>query len=157
MQKIIENLQEADRIIKMADHLIYMAYPLVQDKKLLLKILTETNKAIIKIISAILQFDYVYKKINLQKDPDTNFEIFKSQCAPRYEITDDELRKVTEIIELTKKHQESTMEFVRDNKIVIMSGSSGLRMLTADRVKEFVIVAKVLIKKVEKVVKEKTY
>ena len=49
MEKFIEYLAEAERIIKTADHLIYMTFPLVKDKKLLLKILSETKIVITNI------------------------------------------------------------------------------------------------------------
>ena len=37
MYKIEENLEEVAKSIKTADHLIYLSFPLLQDKRILLK------------------------------------------------------------------------------------------------------------------------
>ena len=73
MEKIIKNLEEAQKIIHVADHLIYTTYPLVKDKRLLLKIILEIKKALVKCINAVLQYEYIYKRIKLSSDSQTNF------------------------------------------------------------------------------------
>ena len=41
-EKFIESLDKAVAILKTADHMLYMTYPLIREKRLLLKILNET-------------------------------------------------------------------------------------------------------------------
>ena len=47
------------------------------------------NRAVIKEITAILQYEYLYKRINLYKDTKTNFETFRTKSATRYDISPD--------------------------------------------------------------------
>ena len=54
-----------------------MTFPLVKDKKLLLKILLELKKGLAHIINAILQYEYLYKRIRLSQDSKSNFNVFK--------------------------------------------------------------------------------
>ena len=92
MEKPLENLKEAERIIKNADHMLYVTFPLIKDKRLILKILLETKTGITKCINSILQYDYLYKRITLRKDPRENFRIFENKCAERYSITKEVIR-----------------------------------------------------------------
>ncbi|GAJ08281.1 unnamed protein product, partial [marine sediment metagenome] len=84
MEKFLENLQEAQKTIQVIDHMIYVTFPLIKDKKILTKILTETKSAITNCINSILQYEYLYKRVNLYKDAKTNFRIFIKKCCPYY-------------------------------------------------------------------------
>ena len=81
MEKFLENLEKAKNITFTADHLIYVTYPLLKDKKLLLKILLETKNAIIYSLNAILQYEYLFKRIKLNTDPKINFKISTSKSV----------------------------------------------------------------------------
>lgn len=141
MKKILENLQEAERTIRIADHLLYVTFPLVQDKKLLLKILAEINKAVMKNITSILQYEYLFKRITLFSDPKSNLRTFKEKCAPNYQISEDEIKILEELFDLAKKHKQSPMEFVRNEKVVILTNGNP-DILTLEKVKEFLVLAK---------------
>ena len=79
MEKFLENLQEAENIIQTIDHMVYVTFPLIQDKKLLLKIILETKTAIANCINSILQYEYLYKRIRLYKEP-------KAPIAPGFTL-----------------------------------------------------------------------
>lgn len=149
MEKFLENLKKAQITIKTADHLTYMTFPLVKDKRLLLKIIQEIKKGIADCINAILQREYLYKRISLYKDPKTNFKIFRQKCAARYNITDTEINLILELFEIVEKHRESPMEFVRGENIVILSENMSRKTISVEKVKDFLALSKSLIKKAE--------
>jgi|SRR3989338_7489646 len=147
MEKFIEYLQEAEKKIKTADHLIYMTYPLIQDKKIFLTALSEIHNAIISIISSILQYEYIYKRIDLSKDAKINLQTFINNCAPSYDITDIEIKTIKEIISLSELHRKSVMEFLKNDKIVILSEYLQPEILTLDKNKEFLLISKQILRK----------
>jgi len=151
MEKFIEYLQEAEKEIHILDHLIYVTFPLVKDKKLLIKITIETNKALKNIMNAILQYEYLYKRIRLSHDANTNLRIFIEKCAPPYKITQQELNTISELQKITKGHETSTMEFVKDNKVVILSEELNHQTLTVEKAKEFVQTAKSILEKTKQI------
>lgn len=153
MEKFLQNLQEADRIIKAVDHLVYVTFPLVKDKRMLLKILVETKNAVALCINSILQYDYIYKKIRLYHDTKENFRTFKEKCASRYGISQEEINKITSLFEIAERHRKSPFEFVRQDKVVIMSENFYPEAITLEKTKEFVILAKNVLFKVEKGIK----
>ena len=97
IEKYIENLNKAESMLKTADHLLYMTYPLVREKRILLKILNQTYLVILSIVNAILQYEYVYKRIKLYKTSEENFSVFKDRCAERYGINLEQVQKIKEI------------------------------------------------------------
>jgi hypothetical protein len=157
MEKFLQNLQEADRIIKAVDHLAYVTFPLVKDKRMLLKILVETKNAVALCINSILQYDYLFKRIRLYRDTKENLRTFREKCASRYGISLEEVNKITSLFEIAEKHKKSPFEFVRENKVVIMSENFYPESITLEKTKEYVILAKNLLFKIEKTLKTNYY
>ena len=153
MEKFLENLTTAEKTIRAADHMIYVTFPLIKDKRLLFKILHETKNAIALCINSILQYEYLYKRIKLYKDSGLNFKIFVVKCVPRYGITKEEMNLILELFDFVEKHKESPFEFVKDEKIVILSSSLRPRTITIEKIKEFMTVAKSIFKKTRETIK----
>jgi len=153
METFLESLAEAEKIIQTADHMIYMTFPLIKDKKLLLKILSEIKIAVTKCINSILQHEYLYKRITLYKESKTNFRTFTEKCAQKYKITDKEIKLILKLFELAEKHKKSPMEFVRKEKIVILSENSEPNTFTHEKSKEFLTMAKSIFKKTKEIIK----
>ncbi|MEX2017391.1 MAG: hypothetical protein WD876_02870 [Candidatus Pacearchaeota archaeon] len=156
MEKFLQNLEEADKIIKTVDHLVYVTFPLVKDKRMLIKILVETKNAVALCINAMLQRDYIYRKVRLYKDAKENFRTFEERCAPRYNLSFSEISKIKNLFDIAEKHKKSPLEFMRKDKIVIMSENSGnfhTETISHEKVKDFVNLAKSLLSKIENVIK----
>lgn len=154
-EKYIENLNKAASMLQTADHMLYMTYPLVKEKRLLLKILSEIYLVVLSIVNAILQYEYVYKRIQLYKSPLENFSVFKNKCAPRYEISPEQVQKIKEIFDLAEKHKTSPFEFVRNNKVVIMTNALKTDTITVEKMKEFIILSKDILRKAETRIRSK--
>ena len=146
-EKFIENLADAEKILYTADHMIYITFPLINDKRLLLKIIQEIKKSVINCITSILHYEYAHMRVTLYKDPSLNFRIFSEKCAPSYNITKDEIRLILELFDFVEKHRESSFEFMRNDKVVIMSGNMRPKTLTIEKAKDFLILGKNLLKK----------
>jgi len=147
MEKFLENIMEAEKIIHTADHMVYITFPLIKDKRLLLKILQEIKNAIIYCINSILQYEYLYKRITIYKDSKSNFRIFIEKCAPRYKIEKEDISLILEIMDFVDKHKESSFEFIKDEKLVILSKNMKPKTLTIEKTKEFLFLAKKILLK----------
>ncbi len=154
MEKFLENIIAAEKKIQTADHMIYVTFPLIKDKRLLLKILQEIKNAVTNCISSILQYEYLYKRITLYKDPKSNFKTFVEKCAPRYKITREEINSILELFDFMEKHRESPFEFVKDDKVVILSNGLKPKTLTVEKTKEFLILVKNVLRKTHETFKK---
>jgi hypothetical protein len=154
MEKFLENIIAAEKKIQTADHMIYVTFPLIKDKRLLLKILQEIKNGVTNCISSILQYEYLYKRITLYKDPKSNFKTFIEKCAPKYKITREEINLILELFDFMEKHRESPFEFIKDDKVVILSNGLKPKTLTVEKTKEFLIIVKNILKKTHETFKK---
>ena len=154
MEKFQENLAQAIKNLQIADHMAYVTYPLVNDRRLLLKIFDEIYKSIIGCINAILNYEYLYKRIRLYKENDSNMQTFIHKCAKNYELTNEQIKKIKEILELNRQHKQSAMEFVKKDKIIILSESLGTQSIDIQKIKAYLLLAKELLMKTNNKVKQ---
>lgn len=154
MEKFLEYLQIAEDKIQTVDHMIYVTFPLIKDKRLLLKILSEMNFIILNTINSILQYEYLYKRVDLTRDAKENLGIFIQQCAPRYQITEQEIKLILELIDLADKHKKSPFEFIKEEKVVILSENLKPTTITLDKAKEFLLTNKSILKKTREAMKK---
>ena len=93
------------------------------------------RNALLQIINSILQYEYYYKRIRIWKEAEQNFNTFKKVC-PWYDIGLKELESIIEIIKLFEKHKKSPFEFVKNDKIVIMSDNMKTETVTLEKTKQ---------------------
>ena len=147
MEKFLENIQEAEKNLRTIDHIVYVTFPLIKDKRLLLKVIQDIKGVVTQCITSILQYEYLYKRISLHKDSRENFKTFTEKCALKYNISKEEIRLFMELAEFVEKHKASPFEFVKEEKIVILSENSKPTTLTLEKTKEFLIMAKDILRK----------
>ena len=142
-------IENSKKTLRTADHLIYVTYSIIKEKRLLIKIFETLHSVTLDVVNAILQNEYSYKRIKIYNDIQVNFEIFTNSCAARYGILPEHLNFIAQILNLMKKHKESPMEFVRHEKYVIMSDNLHAESLTLDQLKMFLVIVKDLVRKAE--------
>ena len=143
-------LEKAYKDLKTADHMIYVTYPILKEKRLLSKILEGIDSVVRNIIKAILQHEFEFKRIKLYSDPHANFKIFEGSCADRYGMRE-QMETIQEILTLAEKHKECSMEFVRNNKMILLSDDLRTESITLEKLKMYVGTAKEIMKRAENV------
>ena len=146
MAKFIESLQEAEKNVRTIDHMLYVTYPLIKDKRILIKVLKDSKNSIFLCISAILQYEYLHKRIKLYEDSKRNFNTF-IECSKRYGITNDEIKRILELFEIIERHKESAIEFYKNGKLIILSENMTQRSISLEKTKEFLELSKDILKK----------
>jgi hypothetical protein len=154
MKRFFENLLEAEKELKTIDHIIYITFPLLKEKNILIKSLLHTKEAIVKCINSILQYEYLHKRIELSDNPTTNFKLFKEKCSKRYSISEKEIKTIEELFDLVKSHRQSPMEFIKNGRVVILSNSMLGKTFTVEDVKRFLETSKNMVKKTKEVFKK---
>ncbi len=148
MEKFQENLKDAIRSLQIADHMAYVTFPLVREQRLLLKIFDEIYKSIINCINAILNYEYLYKRINLYKSNKDNLQTFTEKCAKNYSLNNEQIKKIKEILEINQKHKRSAMEFVKKDRIIILSNTLKTQIIDIQVIKQYLLLAKELLMKI---------
>ena len=149
MQNFLKYLEEAEKTTLTIDHLVYVTFPLIKDKRLLLKALSEMKDAILSCVNSILCYEHFYKRISMRKNSLENFKIFVERCALPYEITQEEIILISNLFNLVQKHKESGFEFMRHEKVVILSGNLETEVITIEKIKFFLAMLKGILKKIK--------
>lgn len=147
MEEFDKTLKEAIRHLHIADHMTYVTFPLVKENRLLLKIFDEIYASIINSINSVLNYEHFCKRINLYSNYSNNFDTF-IRIAKNYGLSSEHLKKIKEIITINNRHKQSSMEFVKKDKVVIMSDNLGVEVLDLMAIKQYLLVAKELLVRV---------
>ena len=147
MEKYHESLQNAIKNMRVADHMLYVTFPVIKDKRLLLKAVDQIYDSLIYAINSILQYEYVWKRIQLTKDSKTNYETFITRCSKHYNITPDEVNDINTFISIVENHKKSPMEFMRKERVVIMTDSLKTSIIDSEKLKKYLNLSKKLIEK----------
>lgn len=144
MEKFKENFKEALKHLQIADHLTYVTLPLIKEKRLLLKVFDEIYKSVINCINSILHYEYYNKRICLYNNPKDNLETFFS-IAKNYGVSNEQIKRIREILEINRKHKQSSMEFVKKEKVIIMLDNLKTEIIDMRTIKEYLLAAKELL------------
>ncbi|MFH1648940.1 MAG: hypothetical protein ABIA93_00115 [Candidatus Woesearchaeota archaeon] len=145
--------QEAKKKLKLADHMLTMTYPLVNDPKLLLNIAQNLADSMEFTISALLEYERLFKRVPPFKDEfNSKMVLFRTRVMPFYKIDVKYANAASEIRDVLKKHKASPMEFIRRDKVVIADEQYQLRLISPAEIKKFMQVAKDFLEVVRPVV-----
>lgn len=129
-------LERAKKEFKNASHMAYITASILKENRILIKILLNLYNSCMYLIKAFLLYESSINKTPLYKDSTRNFELFVDKIAPKY-IKKEDIEAMISIIELAKKHQESSCEFVRKEKFVIFMGGS-YETVTIELIRKFI-------------------
>lgn len=146
---------KARQKIKVADHMLFMTYPLVKDPKLLLSIIENVFASLDIGMDAVLKHERLFKRIPPYHDTfPSRFELFKKKIIPRYGLSPHYGELVREIQRLLAERKKSPVEFARKDKFVICSPSYNLKTVDVNLVKKYIFETKIFIDKIEKIVSQ---
>jgi hypothetical protein len=140
--RIAENLAKARNHLKIADHMTYVAFPIIKDNRLIIKILNELAEAMLLLIKAILQNEVKHGRATAYDEPSKNLITFLQGVAPMY-LAPFEIENTLSILDLRNKHKKAPLEFVKNEKFVIMIGDK-YETITIAKIKEFLMTVKKL-------------
>ncbi len=137
----MKNLTEAGKKVFLLDHLLNVTSKLFNDKNFYAKIINESNDAIKKMITSVLQYEYLYKNINLSKDKNKNFKKFV-EISPKYKLSDGDIKTIQELFSFSESLKSSSMFFIKDSNLVVLSDDSKVVTIGLDKIKSFVNLSK---------------
>ncbi len=136
----------AVRKLNIADHMLTMTYPLVQDPKLLLAVLENIFSAMENAMSSVLHYERLFKRIpQFQESFESKLTVFKSRVQPKYSINGEYIKILYELREIIVEHKHSPVEFARKDKFVICSDNYKMKAISVPEIKKYIAKAKTFI------------
>ena len=132
--------------LNIADHMLTMTYPLVQDPKLLLAVLKNIFSAMESAMSSVLHYERLFKRIpQFQESFESKLTVFKSRVQPKYSINEEYVKILYELREIIVEHKHSPVEFARKDKFVICSDNYKMKAISVPEIKNYISKAKTFI------------
>nr|MCK4929743.1 hypothetical protein [Nanoarchaeota archaeon] len=139
--------------IKVADHMLFMTYPLVKDPRLLLSIIENIFASLDYGVSALLQHERLFKRIPAFHDTfPSRFDMFKNKMIPRYKINPTYAKLIIDVRGIISEHKKSPVEFARKDKFIICSPSYSLKTIDINLVKKYIFETKIFVDNINKIV-----
>ena len=141
MQQFQDNLNKAIRHLQIADHMTYVTYPLVNDRRLLLKVFEEVYQSLINLMTSIVDYETQLKDLNIPKNDEEKIKRFFEIYSRNY-LTAEQIIKIKEIMQVNLKHKQSAVEFVRKDKVIIMLDDLKTHSIDIKTIKSYLLIAK---------------
>lgn len=140
------SIAQANKTFKAADHLAYITYPVVHEKKLLIVVIQNIYQTLDKALEAILTYHHFYKRISfLPTDYEGRAQLFRSYLVRTHHLDPSLYDFFMEIQDIIEHHQKSAINFVRKDTFVMASESFHLKTVTIEKVKSYLIQTKLLL------------
>lgn len=91
----------------------------IKTKKLALLILENESESLKLLLNSVIKYFYIKKKLKISSSKIENIRNAKKIIFKEWKL-DKELNNVFEIFEIENKHKNSSMEILKDNKIIII-------------------------------------
>jgi hypothetical protein len=146
---------KAQQKIKIADHMLFMTYPVVKDPKLLLAIVENIFSSLDYGIGALLHYERLFKRIPPFNDTyPSRLEMFRNKMVPRYKFNSNYVSLIMDVKGILSEHKNSPVSFIRKDKFVICSPTYTIKTIDINLVKKYIFETKVFVSQVNKIVSE---
>jgi len=129
---------ESYKMLNDAERIVKVAMPVAKDAKLIARALEKVHKSLFLLISLILKYEHMRKRIRLYKNKDKNVGVFYDKCALRYGMDIEDRKMLKEIMFLSLKHKESGFEFSKDNRVVIFDDNYKIHVISEKGIMGFI-------------------
>ncbi|AJF61528.1 TPA: hypothetical protein HA239_03070 [Candidatus Woesearchaeota archaeon] len=153
MEKYQEAKENAIRYMRVADHVLTMTYPIVQDPKLLKLVFKNLFMSMQNLVLALLHYETKHFKIpEFIGDFPSALEAVKP-VMKKHKINIEYYNFLDDLNQFMETQNESDVEFVRKDRFVFASEDYRLNIISKEKLKEYIIKGKLLMKEMQKVIK----
>jgi hypothetical protein len=145
--KFIQSLYDSARHLKAAEYLLEVTLKLMDDNRVLAKCLVELQKATTLIIDAVIYLE-AKKVSDIPGGKEERAKIFFEKTGKKL-LENIELEELRKILIFTKRHNETHLEFVKGEKLVLF-GPQECKILTEKGIKNSIKMIKNIILKLDK-------
>ena len=152
MEKFQELREIAKKKLQLADHILTMTYPVVNDGRLLVAVAENLFLALTNTMGSVLHYERLFKRIPPFHDNfSSKFNLFK-EYAEKENIDVGYLRLIQNMKNIILKHKKSPVEFTRKDQFVICNGSFKLHTISVNELKDYVSKAKSFLSNTESII-----
>jgi hypothetical protein len=139
--------------VKVADHMLFMTYPVVNDPRLLIAVLENVSASLDYGVASLLHHQLLFKQIPPFKESyQSRFEMFRNLVVPKLNLSGNYVKLISDVRQLLSAHKKSPVSFVKKDKFVILSPKYDVKALDVNLMKRYVFEAKLFVSNVNAIV-----
>ena len=141
---------DAVKHMKVADHILTMTYPLVQDPKLLKLVMKNMYISIKKTMAALFIYEHPHRS------PPDKFDKLVKKIMPildKHELSREYVSFLNNLKNTIHTQRKADVEFIRKNKFVFTNKDYKLNTITNKEMKEYLIKGKLFMRTIMEVIK----
>ncbi len=143
-------LEKSQKALDSSDHLAYITYPLLKEIKLLRKIFEDMGIALNNLIKATIVYEEKKSKITVYGEDRMNNLFFLKKLSLKYNITQNEVTKLAEFLDLFEQYKVANFDFIKHNNLVLLSPNLRSKTISFEQVKEYLNLIKITSIKIKK-------
>ena len=152
MEIFLEQIAEAKKALKVADHLTYVTFPLIGDDKIMNMILDNLQISLLKSVDALLNYEKYYKRIvTVPENFEDKFGVLKTEVSKRYNINNETILTIKKLNDVVNNRKKSGSEFLKKDNILLFNEYK-TNTLNLKKIKDYINIAKLLINKINTIV-----
>ncbi|MFH0870009.1 MAG: hypothetical protein V1866_03045 [archaeon] len=141
--------------IQVADHMLFMTYPMIKDPKILLAVIENVYASLDFGVGAILHHEKLFKRAPpFQESFQSRLEVFRRLVVPNYNLNPGYVRLITDVRTVLSEHRKSPVSFVKNDKFVILSPSYKVKTIDVNLAKKYVFETKLFVKNIDAIVRK---
>ena len=147
MEKFQVLREEALKNYRMADHMLNVTYPLVNDTKLLLGVTQNMYSSLTLAMASILHHERLFKLVpSFQETFESQFQILHQRCSKKHSIPQEQLNLMLELKNILQLHKKSPIEFQRKDRFIICTSNYQIKAVTQNELKKHLQTAKAFLR-----------
>jgi hypothetical protein len=146
--------EDAKKNIQVADHMLFVTYPLIKDPKLLLAVMENMFLTLTNSMRYLLYYERMFKRVPSFFDTfESKYRLFSEKIIGNYEINEEDLQFLRRIKNILVAHKRSPIEFARRDQFVICSDDYNLEVLGINDIKDYLNKTKKFFYTIDKIIK----
>ncbi len=146
-------LQQARKEIELADHLLYVTYPIIKEMKFLISISEHISKAAFAAMEGLLEFERHYKRLEpFSRNFGMMLSTYRQKVEPFYGFDPKFYSLLKKLNEIRKLGANANVAFRRGERYVLANTDFKLTTIDVESIKRYNNIAKRFVEKAERIV-----
>lgn len=139
MEKFQELRESSKKKLQVADHMLSVTYPLLNDVKLLVSVMENTFLAYTNAMSSVLHYDRMFHKIPAFEDNfESKFNLFRQKSMIKHRFDKKYAEDMQNLKIMLLEHRKSPVEFSRKDKFVICSDKFDIKTISVKDMQRYI-------------------
>jgi hypothetical protein len=139
--------------LRLADHMIYVTLPLLDDKQIFLNAVSHLGNAVRDIVRTFMKFEAAYKRINFLPSEDLLINEFIMSYSERLGV-ESFIQMIKDVTSFNNVRKRSSIKLKRNDKFIVISPEYSMVALSMKQVKEYLGLAREFIQKMRGLINE---